>query len=164
VRLGNKREIDWYYATWEGGVWGGVTHSGTWMNQDVAVGELHITNGYREIYFASRQAGGSGEFDLWMAEATADGWSDRENLGLEVNSAGDENQPFVTEDGSELWFTAASRRGKPGPAVFQCLRLRDSSWGDCREIVSNFAGEPSLTGDGRTMYFVHHFYRPIYSR
>jgi hypothetical protein len=158
VRAGNWREIDWYYATFSTSIWTGVTHAGTWMNETYEVGELHITNGYREIYFASRMAGGSGGFDLWKADATPDGWGEPVNLGPEVNTNGDENQPFVTEDGSELWFSSTSRRGKPGPAVFQCLRREDSSWGDCREIFSSFAGEPTLTGDGRTAYFVHHFF------
>jgi hypothetical protein len=158
VRAGNRREIDWYYATLSGGVWGGVTSAGTWMNQTVEVGELHITNGYREIYFASRMEGGYGGFDLWMAPSTPDGWGEPVNLGPEVNTSADESQPFVSEDGSELWFTSPSKHGKPGPAVFQCLRQEDSSWGDCREIVSSFAGEPTLTGNGRTMYFVHLFY------
>jgi hypothetical protein len=158
VRAGNRGEIDWYYATGSGSIWTGVTNAGTWMNETVEVGELHITNGYRELYFASRMAGGAGGFDLWMAGATADGWGEPVNLGPEVNTAGDENQPFVTEDGGELWFSSTSRRGKPGPAVFQCLRREDDTWGDCREIVSSFAGEPTLTGDGRTLYFMHAFY------
>jgi hypothetical protein len=158
IRASHPDGIEWYYATWRNGAWGDVASAGTWMNQTVEVGELHIATGYREIYFASRMAGGSGGFDLWMAPATDDGWGEPVNLGPQVNSTGDENQPFVTEDGQELWFTAASKQGKPGPSVFQCRRQEDASWGDCREVLSSFAGEPTLTGDGRTLYFIHHFF------
>jgi hypothetical protein len=157
ARVGNKREIDWYYATRQDGGWRDVRNAGEWLNGPAEVGELHITAGYRDLYFASRRAGGQGGFDLWVSHATPEGWGEPENLGPQVNTSGDENQPFVTADGEELWFTAPSRSGKPGPSVYRCLRRAESHWDDCREIVSSFAGEPTLTGDGRTLYFVHHF-------
>jgi hypothetical protein len=47
---------------------------------------------------------------------------------------------------------------------FVSFRQPDGGWGECREIVSSFAGEPALTGDGRTLYFVHHFYSADMSR
>jgi hypothetical protein len=158
IRAGNTREIDWYYATWKAGAWSDVTGAGGWINGIAAVGELHITAGYREIFFASKREGGLGGFDLWAAPSTADGWGEPVNLGPQVNSAGDENRPFVTDDGRELWFDSASRSGKAGPSVYRCLRQADETWGECREMVSVFAGEPNLTGDGRTLYFIHHFY------
>lgn len=158
IRAGNKRDIEWYYATWKDGAWGDEKNAGAWMNGIPEVGEMHITAGYREIYFASKQAGGLGGFDLWVARSTADGWGEPQNLGPQVNTAGNENRPFVTEDGQELWFDSSSRNGKVGPAIFRCLRQKDESWGECREMFSVFAGEPNLTGDGRTLYFIHHFY------
>jgi hypothetical protein len=158
IRAGNRREIDWYSATWKDGAWRDVTTAGDWLNSIDAIGELHITAGCRELYFASKRAGGLGGFDLWISRATPDGWGVPENLGPQVNTAADENRPFVTADGGELWFDAPSRSGQPGPSVFRCVRQADLSWGDCLETVSSFAGEPTLTGDGRTLYFVHHFY------
>ncbi|MGB7540314.1 MAG: hypothetical protein WBM17_17360 [Anaerolineales bacterium] len=158
IRAGNTREIEWYYAAWKDGAWRDVANAGRWMNGLVEMGEMHITAGYRELYFASKQAGGLGGFDLWVAAATADGWGEPVNLGPSVNTAGDENRPFVTEDGTELWFDSASRSGKAGPSIYRCLRQKDSSWAECREMFSVFAGEPNLTGDSRTLYFIHHFY------
>jgi hypothetical protein len=158
IRAGNVRDIEWYYATGSNGVWGNVVNAGDWYNKTMELGELHITAGHREIYFASKQAGGLGGFDLWVAHSTADGWGAPENLGPAVNTAADENRPFVSEDGQELWFDSSSRSGKVGPAVFRCLKQQDDTWGECREIVSVFAGEPNLTGDGQTLYFIHHFY------
>ena len=158
IRAGNKREIEWYYATWGGSAWGDAANAGGWMNGTVEVGEMHITAGYREIYFASKRAGGLGGLDLWVAPGAADGWGEPVNLGPQVNTTGDENRPFVSDDGAELWFDSASRSGKPGPSVYLCRRQADGAWGDCRETVSSFAGEPNLTADGRTLYFVHPYY------
>ena len=61
-------------------------------------------------------------------------------------------------DGLELWFNGQSTKGRPGPAIFRSLRQPDGTWGAAEEIVSTFAGEPTLSGDGKTLYFVHHYY------
>jgi hypothetical protein len=45
-----------------------------------------------------------------------------------------------------------------GPAIFRSLRQPDGSWGVAEEIISTFAGEPTLSGDGRSLFFVHHYY------
>ena len=37
------------------------------------------------------------------------------------------------------------------------MRLADDSWGTRQEIISTFAGEPTLTAYGKTLYFVHHY-------
>lgn len=31
-------------------------------------------------------------------------------------------------------------------------------WADASEIVWQFAGEPNLSADGRTLYYAHHYY------
>jgi hypothetical protein len=159
IRAGNHNSIDWWTATLRDGVWGEIANAGEWLNGDQQVGELHITAGYRELYFGSERPGGLGGLDLWAAEASAGGWGPPRNLGPQVNTAGDESRPFVTADGNELWFTAQpSHLGHPGPATIRCLRQSDGTWNDCREIVGCFAGEPNLSNDGRTLFFVHHFY------
>lgn len=159
IRAGNLQTIDWWIATWRDGAWGDIHNAGEWFNGGPDVGELHITGGYRELYFGSRRAGGYGLNDLWVAPGTADGWDTARNLGPQVNTTADESRPFVTSDGKELWFNLQpSRKGKPGPAVVRCLRQADDSWANCEEIVSSFAGEPTLSADGATLYFVHHFY------
>jgi len=38
------------------------------------------------------------------------------------------------------------------------VRQPDGPWSEPEEIISSFAAEPTLTGDGRTLYFVHHFF------
>jgi Tol biopolymer transport system component len=87
-----------------------------------------------------------------------DEWGEPVNLGPPVNTAGNEDRPFVSANGQELWFDGSSRQGYPGPAVFRSLRQSDGSWGQAEEIVSQFAAEPTLSPDGHTLYFVHHYF------
>jgi hypothetical protein len=81
----------------------------------------------------------------------------RGNLGAKVNITADEGWPFLSSDGSELWFCGHSRLGYAGPSVFRSLRAVDGSWGEPEEIISNFAGEPTLD-DAGNIYYTHHFF------
>ena len=158
AREGNVREIDLYTATLRDGVWTDWQNWGEPFNVAYQVGEMHITADGRFLYFGSDRPGGYGGTDLWVSEKIGDAWSEPANLGPQINTAGDENRPFVTSDGQELWFDAFNCPGYTAIAILRSLRQSDGSWGEPEEIVSGLAGEPTLTGDGRTLYFVHHYF------
>jgi hypothetical protein len=134
-----KPSANWYFA-------------GDELKQNqYEVGELHITAGGQELYFHTSRPGGYGGLDIWSAQMTLDGWGEPVNLGFVVNTTNDEGWPYVSMDGQELWFNR-------NWSIFRCLRQQDGSWGDCMEIISQLAGEPALSGDGKALYFVHHYY------
>jgi hypothetical protein len=158
VRQGNAREVDLYTASRVDGLWTDWQNAGALINTSYQVGEMHITADGQELYFGSQRTGGAGGSDLWVSHWSGDGWGEPLNLGETINTWGDEDRPFVTQDGQELWYDGQSLRGLPGPAVFRSLRQPDGSWGPPEEIVSSFAGEPNLSRDGKTLYFVHHYF------
>jgi hypothetical protein len=172
AREGNAREIDLYTArlrapsagSGRGGIWTDWQNWGEPFNVAYQVGEMHVTADGRSLYFGSKRPGGYGGVDLWVSEKVGDQWMEPVNLGPRVNTAGDENRPFVSADGRELWFDAIDRPGYAGPTIFRAARQPDDSWGEPEEIVSGLAGEPTLTGDGRTLYFVHHYFSADLSR
>jgi hypothetical protein len=162
ARAGNQREIDIYVAerTAPGSPWGNVHSAGERLNLDLVVGELHVTADGTEIYFhrpALEGEASQGGVDLWVTRLVDGEWSDAENLGPTINSAADDLLPFVTTDGTELWFTSSSRLGYQGPAIFRSLRQPDGSWGPPTEVISQFAAEPTLDDDGN-LYFAHHYF------
>jgi outer membrane protein OmpA-like peptidoglycan-associated protein len=61
-----------------------------------------------ELYFASNMPGGAGKMDIWKVKRTESGWSEPENLGPGVNSAGNEGFPFVHES-KVLFFSSDGR-------------------------------------------------------
>lgn len=151
--------INWFSADFQAGAWTNWQYAGDDLKQkEYEVGELHITSDGQELYFHSARPGGCGGVDLWVSRMTAAGWGAPENLGPAVNTSADDSRPFVSMDGQELWYTGQSRQGSPGPAVFHSTRQADGSWGEPLEVVSSFAGEPSLSEDGSVLYFIHHFF------
>lgn len=154
VRAGNYGEIDLYTARYVDGKWIGVKSAGPELNSVLDVGEFHLTADGLAMYY-----GGPGETsqdtDIWIAHKVGDVWGKSSRV-RNVNSDLNENQPFLTQEGDELWFTGQSRLGHTGPAVFRSV-WNGSEWGPPEEIVSNFAGEPTLDLEGN-LYFVHHFF------
>ncbi|HEY9075912.1 MAG TPA: hypothetical protein VIO61_05175 [Anaerolineaceae bacterium] len=157
ARQGNYRDIDLFTAEWNGNEGSNWKNWGEQINRQYRVGEMHISKDGSMLYFSSDRAGGWGGRDLWVSRKQGEGWGEPVNLGAQVNSSQDENRPFLSADGNELWFDRPGGKGKPGTAIFRSLRQKDGSWSIPEEIVSIFAGEPTLTSDGKTLFFVHHY-------
>jgi hypothetical protein len=157
ARAENQREIDIYTAERQNGGWANIQNWGEPINLEYRVGELHLASD-GNLYFGSDRPGGMGGIDLWVSRWNGTTWEPPVNLGAMINTLHNENRPFVTADGQELWFDGVSQKGLPGPAIFRSLRQTNGSWAPAQEIISSFAGEPTLTGDGNTLYFVHHYF------
>ena len=143
--------IHWFTARFEDGKWGNWTRAGFEPSHEV--GELHITADGTELYFHSPRPGGRGGFDIWVSENVNGRWQEPKNV-LSVNTPHTEGWPFVTQDGSELWFT----RLAGAPELYRSTRVDDSQWGTPVKMFSSFAGESSLDIEGN-VYFTHHYYR-----
>ncbi len=151
--------IQWFSAELQDGVWQNWGYAGDELKQSqYEVGELHISADGQELYFHSTRPGGYGGLDIWISLMTEDGWGFPFNLGSSINTINDDGWPYISPDGQELWFLSQSTKGRPGPALFRSLRKPDGSWGQSEEIVTTFAGEPTLSSDGKTLYFVHHYF------
>jgi len=73
------------------------------------------------IVFASRSAGGYGGLDLWSTVWADSTWALPVNLGLEVNSAYDEDMPFLAQDGATLFFSSNRTESMGGLDVFKTV-------------------------------------------
>jgi len=73
------------------------------------------------IIFASRRAGGYGGLDLWWTVWADSSWTSPANLGPEVNSAYDENMPFLALDGITLFFSSNRTESMGGLDVFKTV-------------------------------------------
>jgi len=156
ARAGNFRGVDAWLATADDDGWSDWRNAGEQLNQQRQIGEWHIGSDGNTMYFGADRSGGQGGLDLYSMPRVGDGWGEPVNLGAVINDAGDQARPFLAADGSELWWDSNSAHGGTGPAAWRSKRDANGNWGAAEEIVSNFAGEPTLDPDGN-LYFVHHF-------
>jgi hypothetical protein len=147
VRAGNYGEIDIYSATHKNGKWTDVENVGQQLNAQIDIGAFCFTPDGNTMYYGK---GG----DIWKLVKVGSSWSGPEKVA-NLDSVSEKNQPFVTADGNELWFTGQSNLNTPGPAIFRSVK-NGSVWDPPQEIVSRFAGEPTLDAAGN-LYFVHHY-------
>ena len=125
-------------------------YTGDRLNVEIEMGEMHRVGD--TIYFHSPRNGGKGGNDIWRTSLVGGRWEDPVNME-EINSPSEESLPWVSEDENEIFFTR-TYRGTPG--IFRSVKVNET-WSDPELILSQFAGEPTLDGEGN-LYFVHHYY------
>ena len=59
----------------------------------------------RSLFFASDGHTGMGGYDLFVADSTANGWSNPQNLGYPINTADDQAALFVTANGLRAYYS-----------------------------------------------------------
>ncbi|QPH40288.1 OmpA family protein [Pedobacter endophyticus] len=103
---------DIYVSHREGKGWGEPYNVGKPVNSEYWESQPAISPDGRTLYFISNRPGGSGGYDIWKSTITDDAkWGPAINLGPEINTAYDENTPFLHADGKTLYF---SSDGWPG--------------------------------------------------
>ena len=149
AREGNFKDMDIWIAHWVEGRWRGWENAGELVNEELLVGELHISADGSEIYFDSIRPGGLGGKDIFVSRKDGSVWGSPMPVAA-VNTPLHEGWPFLTQDGNELWFT----RAEPGPQIYRAFRQGDS-WSEPQLVLTALAGEPSLD-DAGNLYFAHH--------
>jgi peptidoglycan-associated lipoprotein len=79
------------------------------------------------LFFASDMPGGFGGKDIWKVERIGDGWGTPVNLGMDINTAGDEMFPSLREDGT-LYFSSDGLVGYGGLDIFRAEELEEQRW------------------------------------
>jgi outer membrane protein OmpA-like peptidoglycan-associated protein len=81
------------------------------------------------MFFSSDRPGGLGGRDLYYCEKSSDGkWSTPMNMGPSINSEQDEDSPFVSIDGKQLYFSSNSAKSIGGFDIFVSELQNDGKW------------------------------------
>ncbi|MHC1705528.1 MAG: LPXTG cell wall anchor domain-containing protein [Tenuifilaceae bacterium] len=83
----------------------------------------------KQLYFTSNRKGGFGDHDIYVSERdSTDNWGPAKNLGSTINSSLNENTPFITIDGSTLFFSSEGHNNMGGYDIFFSQKMPDGSW------------------------------------
>jgi len=89
-------------------------------SQEFSTSNPSLSRDGKTLYFSSNRPGGIGGIDIWKVVVNADGsYGNPENLGLKVNTEGDESFPFIADGSKTLFFASSGRQGLGGLDVFQ---------------------------------------------
>jgi outer membrane protein OmpA-like peptidoglycan-associated protein len=112
----------------------------------------------RTLYFVSNRKGGYGGYDIWKSTLTPNGWGNPENLGPNINTAYNEQSPFIHPDDSTLYFCSNGWPGLGGQDLFVSRLGKDGKWQKPTNLgyPINTNGDESglsLTANGSFAYF-----------
>ncbi len=89
-------------------------------------GEPAMTSDGNTMYFVSDMPGGEGGTDLYRVSKKENGkWGKAENVGPNINSIGDELNPYLYDD-TRLYFSSNGKPGYGGLDIFVCEVIDDS--------------------------------------
>ncbi len=94
-----------------------------------------ITSDGKILYFSSDRPGGFGGMDIWMTKLQNDGtWTKPINLGPNINTAADEDAPYITPDGKHLYFASNGHNSLGGYDIFVSEKDEFGQWGQAQGL------------------------------
>jgi hypothetical protein len=114
------------------------------------------------LYFGSERAAGNlgaeGTSDLWRARFEGGRFEPPENLGPQINTAGQDIEPWISADGRLLIFASNGRADSRGSYDLYASHLCDGSWTAPRNLGDEVNSPewdfgPRLSPDGRFLFF-----------
>jgi len=111
-----------------------------------------------DLYFVSDRPGGYGGTDIWVSHFSFGLWQLPQNLGPEINTAGNESSPFISTDNHTLFFASDGHPGLGGSDLFMSRKTGDTTWGEAINLgypINSTFDENSIyiAPDGREAYF-----------
>ncbi|MFM8362582.1 MAG: hypothetical protein ACKOA4_07780, partial [Haliscomenobacter sp.] len=111
------------------------------------------------LYFASNRPGGRGGTDIWFSKRQNNGsWSEPQNMGPQINTAQDEEAPFISNDENALYFSSTGHLGMGDQDIFVSFRDAEKKWGEPTNLGPKINTPHRelgffLSADGKTGYF-----------
>lgn len=118
------------YSTLIGETWSSPVKLGSDINTKYWETHCTISSNGNELYFVSDRPNGKGKRDMYRCVKNSDGtWGKSENLGGVLNTAYDEDAPFLSPDGKFLYFASKGHNTMGGFDLFVSKKDESGNWG-----------------------------------
>jgi hypothetical protein len=147
--------------TYDGSIYSSNYVNGSWQpikklnkNINTKYYESHASISFdgKKLYFTSNREGGRGNLDIYVSEKDRTGnWGPALNLGANINTQFNEDTPFISQDGFELYFSSEGHNSMGGYDIYRSLGV-GTSW----KTPINLGYPVNSTDDDK-------FFQPIYN-
>jgi outer membrane protein OmpA-like peptidoglycan-associated protein len=157
-RPGGKGQCDIWLTIDKDGKWGQPLNLQSPINTKNWESQPSISSNGRILYFASDRLGGFGGIDIWKSTFTDSGWSKPVNLGPEINTAKDEQFPFIHSDNVTLYFSSEGHPGMGKSDLFVTHLRPDGKWQKPQNLgypinTTGYDWNIVVSRDGKTAYY-----------
>ncbi len=137
-----------YISTLDGDVWSYPVKLGSDINTKSWEPSACFSADGNTIYFVSDRPGGYGGTDIYRVVKLPNGqWSLAQNLGPIINTAQDEDGPFIHPDNVTLFFSSKGHQSLGGYDILYSIKDEENKWS-----VPNNMGYPINTTDDDVFY------------
>ncbi|MFM1931297.1 MAG: peptidoglycan-associated lipoprotein OmpA family [Bacteroidota bacterium] len=120
---------DLYLTTFKGGKWSKPEKLNDRINSNYQEASASLSPDKQILYFSSNRPGGYGGKDLYRVRRLPNGeWSLPKNLGPSINTAYDEDAPYMDADGITLYFASKGHTTIGGYDLFRSTRTEEEVW------------------------------------
>lgn len=128
------------------------------INKEPYKGGITISSDGDWLIFAGNFRNGFGNFDLYISYYTAQGWSEPENLGPNINTEYWESSPSLSPDNHILYFSSNRPGGSGGKDLYMSVRQPNGKFGPAQNMgpsLNSIGDEtaPYIHADNQTLYF-----------
>jgi outer membrane protein OmpA-like peptidoglycan-associated protein/YHS domain-containing protein len=111
-------QVNLFKATNVNGKWSNITLL-PFCSNAYSTGNPYLSKDGKTLYFSSNMPGSLGGNDVWKVAVNQDGgFGTPENLGVKINTEGDESFPYMSDDNKMFYFASSGRQGFGGYDVF----------------------------------------------
>ena len=121
---------DIYVSNFDGKEWSEAIKLGKNINSKFFETHASISSDNSTLYFTSNRRGGYGGLDIYKSEYNyvKKAWGEPINLGAEINTPNNEETPFISDDGTTLYFASQGHYTMGSFDIFYSKKLKDSLW------------------------------------
>ena len=132
--------------------WSEPKNLGKNINSDYWDSAPSIAPDGQALYFCSNRTGGYGGIDIYVAYKNEKGfWEEAVNMGPTINTAADEQAPFIHADNKTLYFSSNGWPGFGGSDLFVIRKKIDGNWSNPMNLgypINTFDNEGSIAVAG----------------
>lgn len=118
-----------YVSKLVNGSWTGVHKLNQNINTKYWESQACLSPDGKTLYFSSNRPGGYGGLDIYQSErSSGDDWGPPVNCGPMINTAYNDNSPYLTADGKRMYFSSFGHETIGGYDVFYSDRNASGTW------------------------------------
>lgn len=118
-----------YVSRYNGKKWSPIKKLNSNINTGAYETHASLSSDGKQLFFTSNRKGGFGELDIWVSTRTSgDNWGPARNLGTTINTPFNENTPFISTDGTTLYFSSEGHDNMGGYDIFVSQLSGKDDW------------------------------------
>lgn len=123
------QDADIYESVLENGKWTKPVRMNGHINTSEQEPSVFISPDEKYLLFVSSRSAGKGGRDIYISEKNEKNeWGEAKNMGDVINTAFDDDAPFLSPDGSELFFASKGHNSMGGFDIFKSVKDENGNW------------------------------------